>query len=59
MIEKIIEYSIKNKFLVILMTLFVVAAGIYAMLKTPLDAIPDLSAKLEFHRCRNKKAVLF
>ena len=43
MIEKIIEYSIKNKFLVILMTLFIVAAGIYAMLKTPLDAIPDLS----------------
>jgi len=42
-IEKIIEYSIKNKFLVILMTLFVVAAGIYAMTKTPLDAIPDLS----------------
>ncbi|MCG6919395.1 MAG: efflux RND transporter permease subunit, partial [Deltaproteobacteria bacterium] len=43
MIEKIIEYSIKNKFLVILMTLFVIAAGIYAMVKTPLDAIPDLS----------------
>ncbi|MGD8531282.1 MAG: efflux RND transporter permease subunit, partial [Syntrophobacterales bacterium] len=43
MIEKIIEYSIKNKFLVILMTLFIVAAGIYAMLNTPLDAIPDLS----------------
>jgi len=42
-IEKIIEYSIKNKFLVILMTLFIVAAGIYAMLNTPLDAIPDLS----------------
>ncbi len=43
MIEKIIELSIKNKFLVILMTVFVIAAGIYAMLKTPLDAIPDLS----------------
>lgn len=43
MIKKIIEYSIKNKFLVILMTLFVIAAGIYAMLRTPLDAIPDLS----------------
>jgi len=43
MIEKVIEYSVKNKFLVILMTLFVVAAGIYAMVKTPLDAIPDLS----------------
>ena len=29
--------------MVIMMTLFVIAAGIYAMLKTPLDAIPDLS----------------
>jgi Cu(I)/Ag(I) efflux system membrane protein CusA/SilA len=43
MIKKIIELSIKNKFLVILMTVFVIAAGIHAMLKTPLDAIPDLS----------------
>jgi Cu(I)/Ag(I) efflux system membrane protein CusA/SilA len=43
MIEKIIELSIKNKFLVILMTVFVIAAGTYALLKTPLDAIPDLS----------------
>jgi Cu(I)/Ag(I) efflux system membrane protein CusA/SilA len=43
MIEKIIEYSIKNKFLVILATLFIIAAGIYAVLRTPLDAIPDLS----------------
>ncbi|MGD9107126.1 MAG: efflux RND transporter permease subunit [Desulfobacterales bacterium] len=43
MIEKIIELSIKNKFLIILMTVFVIVAGTYAMLKTPLDAIPDLS----------------
>ena len=43
MIEKIIEYSIRNKFLVILMTLFIILAGIYAMARTPLDAIPDLS----------------
>ncbi len=43
MIEKIIELSIKNKFLVILGTLFIILAGIYAMLKIPLDAIPDLS----------------
>ncbi|MBE9544449.1 MAG: efflux RND transporter permease subunit, partial [Proteobacteria bacterium] len=43
MIEKIIELSIKNKFLVILGTLFIILAGIYAVLKTPLDAIPDLS----------------
>ncbi|MEE8400239.1 MAG: CusA/CzcA family heavy metal efflux RND transporter, partial [Desulfobacterales bacterium] len=43
MIEKIIDASIKNKFLVILGTLFIIAAGTYAMLKIPLDAIPDLS----------------
>ncbi len=43
MIEKIIEFSIKNKFLVILATLFLIAAGTYAGLRTPLDAIPDLS----------------
>ncbi len=43
MIEKIIELSIKNKFLVILATIFFIIAGIYAAIKTPLDAIPDLS----------------
>ena len=43
MIAKIIEMSVKNKFLVILATLFVIAAGIYAIARTPLDAIPDLS----------------
>jgi Cu(I)/Ag(I) efflux system membrane protein CusA/SilA len=43
MIKKIIEYSINNKFLVILATLFIIAAGIHAVLRTPLDAIPDLS----------------
>ncbi|MGE5311614.1 MAG: efflux RND transporter permease subunit, partial [Nitrospirota bacterium] len=43
MIEKIIEASVRNKFLVILATLFVVAAGIYSIARTPLDAIPDLS----------------
>jgi Cu(I)/Ag(I) efflux system membrane protein CusA/SilA len=43
MLEKLIEYSVKNRFIVILATFFVVAAGIYALSKTPLDAIPDLS----------------
>jgi Cu(I)/Ag(I) efflux system membrane protein CusA/SilA len=43
MVIKIIELSIKNKFLVILGTLFVVVAGIFAVARTPLDAIPDLS----------------
>jgi Cu(I)/Ag(I) efflux system membrane protein CusA/SilA len=43
MIKAIIEYSLKNTFLVLVLTVFVVAAGILAMSKTPLDAIPDLS----------------
>ena len=43
MLEKIIEFSIRNKFLVILATLFLIGIGIYSMLTTPVDAIPDLS----------------
>jgi Cu(I)/Ag(I) efflux system membrane protein CusA/SilA len=43
MIKKIIELSINNRFIVILFTLFIIAAGIYALKNTPLDAIPDLS----------------
>ncbi|MBU3950837.1 MAG: efflux RND transporter permease subunit, partial [Proteobacteria bacterium] len=43
MIEKIIEWSVHNKFMVVLATFFVIVAGILAMVNTPLDAIPDLS----------------
>ncbi len=43
MIEKIIDFSIRNKFLVILGTLFILVAGYYAVSKIALDAIPDLS----------------
>jgi len=43
MITTIIEASVKNKFLVTLGTLFVIAGGLYAMTRIPLDAIPDLS----------------
>jgi Cu(I)/Ag(I) efflux system membrane protein CusA/SilA len=43
MIEKIIEFSLRNKFLVILGTVFVILGGVYALYRTPLDAIPDLS----------------
>jgi len=43
MLEKIIEWSIKNKFIVILLTSFVIVAGIYSLRNTPIDAIPDLS----------------
>ncbi|RMG59218.1 MAG: efflux RND transporter permease subunit [Deltaproteobacteria bacterium] len=43
MLKKIIEWSVKNRFLIILATVFLVAWGIYAMVNITLDAIPDLS----------------
>jgi copper/silver efflux system protein len=43
MLNKIIEWSGRNPFLILLATLFIVIAGIVAVLKTPLDALPDLS----------------
>src|SRR5436190_22238625 len=42
-IERVIAASARNKFLVFIFTAFAVAAGIYGLRKTPLDAIPDLS----------------
>jgi len=43
MLGRIIEWSVRNVFLVLLSTFFIVAAGVYAVVNTPLDAIPDLS----------------
>ncbi len=43
MIEKIIEYSIRNRFVVIAATLGLIALGVYSVVHTPVDAIPDLS----------------
>jgi Cu(I)/Ag(I) efflux system membrane protein CusA/SilA len=43
MLNALIEWSARNKFLVVLATIFVTLAGIHAVLKTPLDALPDLS----------------
>ena len=43
MIDKIIEWSVHNKFMVVLATFFVIVGGLLAMVNTPLDAIPDLS----------------
>ena len=43
MLENIIEWSIRNKFMVVLLTTFLIVGGVYALKNTPLDAIPDLS----------------
>jgi Cu(I)/Ag(I) efflux system membrane protein CusA/SilA len=43
MIAALIRWSIANRFLVLMATVLVAAWGVYAVLRTPLDAIPDLS----------------
>jgi Cu(I)/Ag(I) efflux system membrane protein CusA/SilA len=43
MIEKLIEYSARNRLLVIMMVMFAAAWGAWGLANVPLDAIPDLS----------------
>ncbi len=43
MIEKIIELSIRNRFIVLVIAAVLTVAGIFAVLNTPVDAVPDLS----------------
>jgi Cu(I)/Ag(I) efflux system membrane protein CusA/SilA len=43
MIEKIIAYSIRNPALVVAASLLLGGWGVYALFRTPIDAIPDLS----------------
>src|SRR5580693_3311266 len=43
MLQRIIDFSLKNKFIVMLVTVVLVLGGVYAVRNIPLDAIPDLS----------------
>ncbi len=43
MIAKFIRWSIANRFLVLLATVMLCAWGVYSVIRTPLDALPDLS----------------
>ncbi|MEW6037421.1 MAG: CusA/CzcA family heavy metal efflux RND transporter [Pseudomonadota bacterium] len=43
MLAHVIDWSLRNVFLVLLATAATIAAGIYAVVRTPLDALPDLS----------------
>ncbi len=43
MINRLIEWSLRNRFLVACAALFLIAWGIRAVYRTPVDAIPDLS----------------
>jgi len=42
-LTRLIDWSLRNVFLVLVATLAIVAAGVHAVLNTPLDALPDLS----------------
>ncbi|HAY33631.1 MAG TPA: CusA/CzcA family heavy metal efflux RND transporter [Ignavibacteria bacterium] len=43
MIEKIIDFSVNNRFIILIFYLGVIGYGVYSMMNTPVDAIPDLS----------------
>ena len=43
MLARIIQWSGRNPFLILLATLSIVIGGVVAVMKTPLDALPDLS----------------
>jgi Cu(I)/Ag(I) efflux system membrane protein CusA/SilA len=43
MIEKIIEYSARNRVIVLMVFMLIISGGIWAVYNTPVDAIPDLS----------------
>jgi copper/silver efflux system protein len=43
MIPRLIEFSVRNRFIIILLTALVAVWGVYCVLRTPIDAIPDLS----------------
>jgi len=42
-IARLIRWSLENRFLVLLTTLLVIAWGVWSVMRTPLDALPDLS----------------
>ena len=43
MISHIIEFSVKNKFIVAILVLIMAAFGVYSMMHIPIDAVPDIT----------------
>ncbi|MCW5518233.1 CusA/CzcA family heavy metal efflux RND transporter [Aureitalea sp. L0-47] len=43
MLSKIIDFSIRNKFLILLFTLLIVGFGLYSLLRIPIGAVPDVT----------------
>ena len=43
MIEKIIEFSLKNRVMVLALTAIAILVGVLSFLKLPIDAVPDIT----------------
>src|SRR3984957_16053008 len=43
MIDNILKYSIKNRYLVVLITAIIAAYGVYSLKNLPIDAVPDIT----------------
>ncbi|WP_455170608.1 efflux RND transporter permease subunit, partial [Aegicerativicinus sediminis] len=43
MIDRIIQYSIRHKLIIILFSLAIVASGIYSLFNIPIGAVPDIT----------------
>ncbi len=43
MIERVLEWSLKNRFLVVIASLLLVVGGLSAMMRLPIDAVPDVT----------------
>src|SRR6266481_9263583 len=43
MIERIVDFSVKRRWLVLLVTLVAAAAGLWSLTKLPIDAVPDVT----------------
>ena len=41
--HRLIDFSLKNKFLVLMLTAVMIGVGIYSMLRLPIDAVPDVT----------------
>lgn len=41
--HRLIDFSLRNKFLVLILTAIMVGVGIYSMLRLPIDAVPDVT----------------
>jgi cobalt-zinc-cadmium resistance protein CzcA len=43
MLNRILEFSLENRFLIVVLTLLMIVIGIRSMLRLPIDAVPDVT----------------